>query len=75
MAGSDNPLDSEALKEFERAQALYCEGRFQEAAGCFDKVRKICHDGPSDVFWTRCNILAQSPPAESWDGVFKIESK
>lgn len=73
--GSAIPLDSEALMDFEKARALYETGRFAEAGALFDKIRKICNDPPSSVFYKRCADYVESAPDDSWNGVYRIDSK
>ena len=64
----------EALELFHRGQALYEERRWDEAIGCFQKVRKLLPgDGPSEVFIKRCQkYKSEVPPGFP---VFRMDVK
>jgi len=74
-AEDPGPLDKDLLEDFVRARGLYRTMSFLDAAGLFEKLSKKHGDRPSYVFWKRCLDFIQSPPGDSWDGSFRIESK
>lgn len=62
---------------------LFAEGRkfyklmeFEKARECFEKALKIDpNDGPSKVYFERCDHYVTTPPPEDWDGVFVMLNK
>lgn len=62
---------------------LFAEGRkqyklmnFEEAKKYFAQALKVDpDDGPSKVYFARCDHYIQNPPPEDWDGVFVMKSK
>lgn len=64
------------IEEYSKGLELFNERRWQEAMACFQRALKIVpDDGPSQTFIERCQIYMQTPPPESWDGVFELTSK
>ena len=59
---------------------LFAEGRrqyhlrdFVKAKDCFASALAIDReDGPSKVYYFRCQHYLQNPPAPDWDGVFTV---
>ena len=62
---------------------LFVEGRksyklmnFEKAKGFFAEALKIDEDdGPSKVYFERCQHYIENPPPEDWDGVFVMKTK
>jgi hypothetical protein len=62
---------------------LFAEGRRQYKLMDFNKAREFFEsalaldkeDGPSKVYYYRCQHYMQNPPPEDWDGVFVMDSK
>ena len=62
---------------------LFAEGRRQYKLMDFNKARDFFEsalaldkeDGPSKVYYYRCQHYMQNPPPEDWDGVFVMDSK
>ena len=62
---------------------LFAEGRRQYKLMDFNKAREFFEsalaldkeDGPSKVYYYRCQHYTQNPPPEDWDGVFVMDSK
>ena len=66
----------EAIELFHKGLELFESRQWDAAAAQFRKVQKILPgDGPSGVFIKRCQGFKKSPPAASWDGVFKLTEK
>ncbi|HTX72302.1 MAG TPA: tetratricopeptide repeat protein [Rectinemataceae bacterium] len=64
------------LDLFAQGRKLYKLMQFQEAKKYFGEALKIdSKDGPSIVYWQRCDHYTQNPPPEDWDGVFVFKTK
>lgn len=70
-------------EEKQKVLDLFAEGRklyklldFEEAKKKFDQALKVDpDDGPSRVYYSRCEHYLENPPPEDWDGVFVMNSK
>ncbi len=70
-------------EEKKKVLELFAEGRksyklmkFEQARDAFARALKIDpNDGPSKVYYARCKHYIEKPPADDWDGVFKMETK
>jgi len=63
------------LDTFEKARALYHEGKFKHALSAFEDMHKhFSHDEPTNVYIKRCKELADHPPRD-WDGVYHAKNK
>ena len=70
-------------EEKQKVLELFAEGRkyyklmqFDEAKKCFARAIKIDpDDGPSKVYYRRCEHYIENPPPEDWDGVFVMKTK
>ncbi|HEV2194101.1 MAG TPA: adenylate/guanylate cyclase domain-containing protein [Candidatus Acidoferrum sp.] len=64
------------LELFQSARALYCQRKWQTAQDAFQTIlNQWTGDGPSRVYWKRCQeYLFEEPPA-AWDGVFTMTHK
>ncbi len=61
---------------FEQGMTLYRDRQWLEALECFRAaVEYVTNDGPSQRYIERCSQYCQSPPDESWDGVFDMTTK
>jgi hypothetical protein len=66
-----------------RVLALFAEGRelykiqdFGQAKKKFAEALKIdSNDGPSQVYYMRCDHYIKNPPSPGWDGVFVMNTK
>ena len=62
---------------------LFAEGRkfykimnFDKAKGYFAEALKVDeNDGPSKVYYERCQHYIENPPPDDWDGVFVMTTK
>jgi adenylate cyclase len=64
------------MEAWDAAMALYREQKFEEAQEAFEYVRELFFDdGPSMVYVERCEVMAQNPPGDGWDGVFVMTHK
>lgn len=69
--------------EKKRAIALFAVGRelyknqdFLTAKKKFAEALKVDpNDGPSQVYYMRCDHYMKSPPPPGWDGVFVMTTK
>lgn len=66
----------EVLKLFTEGRTLYKQKNFSLALERFKGALTIdSQDGPSQVFYTRCEHYMKEPPSEDWDGVFEMKIK
>jgi adenylate cyclase len=64
------------LGEFAAARALYGERRWDEAQRAFEELLKQWpEDGPSRMYWKRCQEYLFDEPPVGWDGVFTMLHK
>ncbi len=66
---------SDLIEQFGKGLKLYRETKWEEAKAVFKEIASRFHDGPSAVFYNRCNIFKKNPPASDWDGVFSLTVK
>ena len=67
---------TEMVRRYDEALALYKERRWDEAMAAFNEVLSLApEDGPSRTYIQRCEGFKVEPPAEDWDGVYKVETK
>ncbi len=70
-------------EEKKRVLALFSEGRelykkqeFAKAKMKFAEALKLdSEDGPSQVYYMRCDHYMKNPPPPGWDGVFVMHTK
>ncbi len=64
------------LEMFARARELYKERKWEEAQRAFqDVLGKWPDDGPSRMYWKRCQEYLFEEPSANWDGVFVMTHK
>jgi adenylate cyclase len=65
-----------ACEAFEQGLVQYRERQWSEALDNFQAVLQyVPDDGPSQCYIERCLGYQQTPPPESWNGVFDMRSK
>ena len=73
MIASDK---KQALELFAEGRKLYKLMKFEEARDGFARALKACpEDGPSKVYFARCQYYIDNPPPEDWDGVWVMKTK
>lgn len=66
----------EGLSVFHRALELFEDKHWDEAEKTFGEVLAILpEDGPATTFQNRCREYQKKKPADSWDGVFNLNTK
>jgi tetratricopeptide (TPR) repeat protein len=66
----------EVLEHFAEGRKLYKLMSFKDAREAFARALKIDpDDGPSKVYYERCEHYIENRPAEDWDGVFVMKTK
>ncbi|MEW5817146.1 MAG: tetratricopeptide repeat protein [Spirochaetota bacterium] len=66
----------EVLKLFTEGRKCYKLMDFIAAKKYFEQALKIDpEDGPSKVYFSRCEHYIENPPPEDWDGVFVMQTK
>lgn len=64
------------LDLFAQGRKLYKLMNFTEAQKYFGEALKTDpNDGPSNVYYQRCQYYVENPPPEDWDGVFVFKTK
>ena len=66
---------SESLREFAGALALYRAKEFARAAELFTGIAAKSGDRVSELYLSRCVEFSANPPPEPWDGVYVAQSK
>jgi adenylate cyclase len=76
---SENGLAAELhaqLQQFSRARELYRRREWQAAQNAFQELLdKWPEDGPSRMYWKRCQEYLFDEPPVNWDGVFVMTHK
>jgi adenylate cyclase len=74
---SESRPDLEELAEIsERALEAYQGRDWESALELFDEIDRLRPgDGPAKILARRCRGFLDCPPAETWDGVFKMVGK
>jgi len=64
------------LEYFAEGRNNYKLMKFAEAQKWFAKAIKIDpEDGPSKVYYKRCEHYIKNPPPDDWDGIFVMTTK
>jgi len=75
-SGALTPAQSDLRKRYAEGLAAYRARRFDEARRSFAAALEIMRgDGPSLTLLKRLDDLAAAPPADDWDGAWRLESK
>lgn len=75
-ANEVTPELQERLKSFAEGRALYQKRRWAEAQSTFQTIlEKWPGDGPSRMYWKRCQEYLFDEPPSGWDGVFTMTHK
>ncbi|MCK5185914.1 MAG: adenylate/guanylate cyclase domain-containing protein, partial [Deltaproteobacteria bacterium] len=70
------PHLAEVLSVFEQGVKNYQNRAWGQALNCFERALEYNpHDGPSRLYLERCKHCLESPPADSWDGVWTMQQK
>jgi len=66
----------QALDFYDKGISAYFGKNFDEAIGWFKKVLELTPDDfVAELHLHRCIEYKKNPPAEDWDGVFKLTTK
>lgn len=72
----DNNGTQELMSSFAKGVELYKNQKWDEAIEFFqDLSGKYPEDGPIKLYLERCEELKNNPPAEDWDGVYRLTTK
>ena len=74
----DGSLDDiqERSKQFAAARALYTQRKWSEAQDAFQSILdRWPNEGPSRMYWKRCQEYLFDEPPTNWDGVFTMTHK
>jgi hypothetical protein len=64
------------LALFAQGREFYKKQNFSQAKQQFAQALKIdAEDGPSQIYYLRCDHYMKNPPPPGWDGVFVMTSK
>ncbi len=68
--------DETALADYRKGLESYRARGWLQAARCFERVlERAPQDGVAKMYVERCRQLHRSPPAEEWDGVWRMTGK
>ena len=71
-----NAAVEELVERFEKTLRIYRDRSFKEAKDQFEAILEdYPGDGPSELYVKRCEDYLRNPPAEDWDGVFRMTTK
>jgi class 3 adenylate cyclase len=71
-----NPAQSELKARFAEGLAAYRAQRWEDARSSFTAaLAAVPDDGPSQIFIRRIDSLMAMPPAENWDGSWRLDQK
>jgi adenylate cyclase len=73
MTPGEHESRSGVLAVFAQGLRAYYDGRFEVAAGVFERIAG--EDPPARAYLARCRELAANPPAGAWTGVWVMTSK
>ncbi|MEO5969214.1 MAG: adenylate/guanylate cyclase domain-containing protein, partial [Bdellovibrionia bacterium] len=74
-------FESEALQLFNEGREFYLARKWDEAMAKFEAADRLlspqegAHDGPCVTYLERCQAFKLTPPADDWDGSWKMETK
>ena len=72
----DFPLLEQRLKDFAAARELYNKREWEKAQHAFEEILvRFPEDGPSRMYWKRCQEYLFDEPPVGWDGVFTMTHK
>jgi adenylate cyclase len=72
----DFPLLEQRLKDFAGARELYNKREWEKAQHAFEEILvRFPEDGPSRMYWKRCQEYLFDEPPVGWDGVFTMTHK
>ncbi len=75
-AGELKPEQEQLRRSYAEGLAAYRGRRWDEARAAFARaLEAVPSDGPSMTFATRIESFARNPPAEDWDGSWRLEQK
>ena len=64
------------LELFKEGRKSYKLMMFEEAKKYFKNALELePEDGPSKIYFDRCEEYIREPPAEDWDGVYVMKTK
>ena len=81
LSGEEPETYKTLIPEFQGALQTYREQKFKKAKKMFKELEKIEEEypgrikNPSQIYAARCEYLINSPPEESWDGVWALTEK
>ena len=76
MKADARPEHLELAALSDRALEFYQERNWEAALEVFEEIGRLRPgDGPSSVLADRCRAFLECPPAEDWDGVYRMAGK
>ena len=76
LKGDARPDFEELADLSDRAFDLYAAREWEAALAILDDIARLRPgDGPARVLAERCQAFLDSPPAEAWDGVYRMATK
>ena len=69
-------MTQQRLKDFAAARELYGKREWEKAQHAFERILvRFPQDGPSRMYWKRCQEYLFDEPPAGWDGVFTMTHK
>ena len=69
-------IKRKVLEIFAEGRRKYKLMKFKEAMTYFEEALKLDpNDGPSKIYFKRCEEYIKEPPADDWDGVYVMKTK
>ncbi|MDR2501056.1 MAG: response regulator [Treponema sp.] len=76
IGGAVSAEDLRRVDLFHQAHALFEARDWKSAETAFAGLLNAhADDGPSRLYYRRCRLFQESPPADGWDGVFQFTGK
>lgn len=70
----ESDLKAFIIKDFKKWISFYLNRNFKEALKIFENLKNLW-DGPSIIYFKRCETYLKNPPSEDWDMTWTLDEK